>query len=361
MLKAGQPQHTGQPAHAGQPPKTALPLETVLFCVFTLIALAVIALTQLGLPVLLPPPVVQLVILGVLVGVLGLPHGALDPLIARRAGLWRRPLGFLGFNLGYIALVAAVVAVWILAPGPSLGFFLLISGIHFGADWNADRSLWLRIPPGLALLTLPAWAHHAEVAAIYRTLAGTDGVMIANLQNTLGPAALGVMLLGAVVAIRSKPHHALELLLAAALAALAPPLIFFVIYFCALHSVRHLTHGFRVGRAAGMMARSARFARLAVTAGPAASTGRGAFLGPVASARRAISWPIIIVVGYTLGPILAVAALWGSFGSVSLSDRMTQLVFIGLAALTVPHMVVVAAEARTEPPVRGIHLSKATP
>ena len=218
-VDAAPPQTTGRVS-------PALPPETVFFAALTLLALAVI-----GLRLPLPSPMVQVVVLAVLVGVLGLPHGALDPLIARRAGLWRRPLGFVGFNLGYLALVGAVVAVWFAAPGPSLVFFLVISGVHFGADWNAGCSLWLRIPPGLALLTLPAWVHHGEVAAIYRSLAGSDGVVIATVQSALGPAALSVMLLGAVVAVRSRPHQALELVLAAALAALAPPLVFFVIYF----------------------------------------------------------------------------------------------------------------------------------
>ena len=302
-----------------------VPLETLLFAVLTLLALSLIGL---GIP--LPPPSVQVVVLAVLVGGLGLPHGALDPLIARRAGLWRRPLGFVGFNLGYLLLVVAVVAVWFAAPGPSLAFFLLVSGIHFGADWNAGRSLWLRIPPGLALLTLPAWVHHDEVAAIYRTLAGSAGVVIATVQSALGLAALSAMLLGAAMVLRSHPHQALELVLTAALATFAPPLIFFVIYFCALHSVRHLTHGFRVERAES--ARRTSFARRAKGDEVAASD------------RRPVPWPVIITIVYTLGPILAVAALWSSFDAVSLGDRMTQLVFIGLAALTVPHMVVVAAE-----------------
>ena len=36
------------------------------------------------------------------------------------------------------------------------------------------------------------------------------------------------------------------LVLAATLAFVAPPLVFFVLYFCALHSARHLRHGFAV-------------------------------------------------------------------------------------------------------------------
>nr|WP_255525876.1 Brp/Blh family beta-carotene 15,15'-dioxygenase [Frigoribacterium sp. CG_9.8] len=254
---------------------------------------------------------VQIGVLGVLVATLGLPHGALDPLIARRAGLWKTPFGLAGFNLGYVAMVALVVGVWLVAPTASLIGFLLVSGIHFGADWNLGRSVVVRSFTGVGLLTLPAFAHHDEVAGIYRTLAGPGGVIVADVQTWLGPVAIAAMLLGAAFALRRRPTDALEILLAATLAIVAPPLVFFVLYFCALHSARHLRHGFAEERGGGRTA-------------------------------------ALILVVYTVVPIVAVGVLTAIFagdfapGGALAGDWIIRLVFIGLAALTVPHMVVIA-------------------
>ena len=280
--------------------------ETLLFSVAAIVAILGIALRMPA-----PPLPVQAAVLGVLVATLGLPHGALDPLIARRAGLWRTPLGFAGFNLGYLAIVALVVGVWLLAPTASLVGFLVVSGIHFGADWNGGRSVVLRSLTGVGLLTLPAFAHHDEVAGIYRTLAGTGGGVVADVQSWLGPAAIVAMLIGAALALRRRPTDALEILLATTLALVAPPLIFFALYFCALHSARHLRHGFAEERGSGRLA-------------------------------------VLITVAYTVVPIVAVGILTAVFvgdfaPGGSLADGwIIRLVFIGLAALTVPHMIVIA-------------------
>ncbi len=280
--------------------------ETLLFSVAAIVAILGIALRMPA-----PPLPVQAAVLGVLVATLGLPHGALDPLIARRAGLWRTPLGFAGFNLGYLAIVALVVGVWLLAPTASLVGFLVVSGIHFGADWNGGRSVVLRSLTGVGLLTLPAFAHHDEVAGIYRTLAGTGGGVVGDVQSWLGPVAIVAMLIGAALALRRRPTDALEILLATALALVAPPLIFFALYFCALHSARHLRHGFAEERGSGRLA-------------------------------------VLITVAYTVIPIVAVGILTAVFvgdfaPGGSLADGwIIRLVFIGLAALTVPHMMVIA-------------------
>jgi len=280
--------------------------ETVLFSVAAIVAVLGIALR---LPA--PPLPVQAAVLGVLVATLGLPHGALDPLIARRAGLWRTPLGFAGFNLGYLVIVVLVVGVWLLAPTASLIGFLVVSGIHFGADWNSGRSVVLRSLTGVGLLTLPAFAHHDEVAGIYRTLAGTGGGVVADVQALLGPVAIMAMLIGAALALRRRPTDTLEILLAATLALVAPPLIFFALYFCALHSARHLRHGFAEERGSGRLA-------------------------------------VLITVAYTVVPIVAVGILTAVFmgdfapGGSLAEGWIIRLVFIGLAALTVPHMLVIA-------------------
>ena len=287
------------------PRRRRVPVETLVFSSLALVTLAVV-----GLGVPMPSPTVQIVLLGILGGVLGLPHGALDPLIARRAGLWRTPLGFAGFNAIYTLVVVAVVLLWMVAPVLSLVAFLLVSALHFGSDWNADRSVGLRFLAGFGLLTVPALSHPDQVSAIYVVLAGDGGAVVASVQEWLGPIAVAGLLIAALVALRHRPSQSVEIVLATVLGLATEPLVFFVLYFCALHSFRHLKGGFQEERGGG---------------------------------RRTA----LVVAAYTVVPLLTVGVFLVTFGPGGvLSEQILQLVFIGLAALTVPHMMVVTYENR---------------
>lgn len=279
------------------------PVETALFGVVAGVAAVTYLAADPGVPL-----VVQTAVIAVLVAVLGLPHGALDPVVARRVGLWRTPAGLAGFTLAYLAVAAAVVGVWFIAPVLSLVAFLAISAAHFGGDWNADRPWPLRFMTGAGLLSLPALADRQAVADIYIVLAGERAADIATIQLNLAPLLLAGMIVAAAVAARRRPHEGLELVIAALLALTTPPLVFFIIYFCLLHSARHLREGFRDER--GTLPR-----RTTATI--------------VAAATAA---PLLVAVG-----VLAATTQPGA-----LDDRLLQVVFIGLAALTVPHMIVVA-------------------
>jgi len=250
---------------------------------------------------------VQIAAIAILAAVLGMPRGALDPLIARRLGLWRGLLSFGAFNLVYSGLSVAVVALWLVAPVPSLVLFLVVSAVHFGGDWMRDRSPAPRALAGAALLSLPAFRDEDAVAGLYTTLAGEGARSVAAAQAALGMPLLVLLLVLAVVAARRAPHEAVELGLVALLALTTPPLVFFIVYFCTLHSARHLREGFAEERE---------------------------------QPRRLTA---LVVVAYTLIP-LAVAAwfLAATATASTLDEQLLRVVFIGLAALTVPHMALVA-------------------
>ena len=78
----------------------------------------------------------QLLILGLLLAMTGLPHGAVDPAIARQADLWRGVPGLLKFSLGYLALSVAVVGVWFVLPELFIVPMLSFSAWHFSGDWQ---------------------------------------------------------------------------------------------------------------------------------------------------------------------------------------------------------------------------------
>lgn len=306
----------GAPSEAREP-RARIPFETRLFLPLALLTALAFLLADPE-----PPLIVQIAAIAILTAVLGMPHGALDPLIARRLGYWRAPLTFVAFNLVYIGVAAAVVCLWLLAPVPSLVAFLLISAAHFGSDWNRERPLALRFFTGAAMLSLPSLRDQDAVADLYVTLAGDGAGAVAAAQAALGPVLLAGLAGAAVIAARRAPHEAFELLGAAALALLAPPLMFFIVYFCALHSARHLREGFREEHGHG---------------------------------RRLT---LLVVAAYTLAPLaLAAAFLVGTAGTAALDEQLLRVVFIGLAALTVPHMALVTlgdrALRRTVPTKAG--------
>ncbi len=256
-------------------------------------------------------------VLAVAVVVAGLPHGALDPWVARQAGLWRTRWGLLAFNLAYLAIVAVVVAVWRVAPGPSLVLFLAISAWHFAGDWRHDLPPWARVAAGVALLALPAWRWPAEVRDAFTLLAGPQGGAIADGLGGAGPWFAAGMAAAVLVALRRSRATALELAAVAALALLLPPLVYFIVYFCALHSLRHL--------------------RLAAH-------------GADTRARRRMAGVALL---YTALTLLVAALAWpwlAAAGTTASAPEagLLKLVFIGLAALTLPHMLVVMASERAQ-------------
>ena len=260
-------------------------------------------------------------VLALAVAVTGLPHGALDPWVAWRIGLWRGRWGFVAFNVAYVGLAALVVMAWQLAPGLSLVVFLAISAWHFAGDWRQDLPGWARALAGLALLALPAWRWPGDVDASFALLAGADGSVIASWLAVASPwLAVGVAAV-ALLAQRRSRATAIELAAVAALALLLPPLVYFVVYFCALHSLRHL--------------------RIAVGEADASSR------GPIAG----------VALLYTVLTLVLAALVWPWLAAagtlVHTADaELLKLVFIGLAALTLPHMLVVMLSERAREKAR---------
>ena len=248
----------------------------------------------------------------------GLPHGALDPWVAWRAGLWRTPSGCAAFHVAYIAIAAAVVLIWQVAPGPSLALFLAISAWHFGGDWRDALNPWMRASVGAALLSLPAMAAPAEVSAIFTVLAGPDGGVLAGWLAIAAPWLAAAAAASALVALKRSTIAAVEIAVVAALAFLMTPLVFFLVYFCALHSPRHLR----------IAAQSADADRVRQMAG--------------------------VAVAYTVLTVVAAAIAWpwitaGIVAAASPQAPLLRLLFVGLAALTLPHMIVVMLSERRGP------------
>lgn len=246
----------------------------------------------------------NIIVSAAMILLLGMPHGAMDVALATRRSD-QNTLSFRAMFIGrYLGLAGMVMLLWWLYPGISLCLFLVISAAHFADDWKADFSLPQRLVLGIALLSFPAILYEQNLSHLFAWLVPTaDAVWIAHAQGwvalVIAPVAAGII----AVNIRKNRLAAAEAALVLALSIAATPLTFFVLYFCCLHSVRHLMDASRT---------------LGLTSLKSAA---------------AMGFP------YALAAILGVVgfALFALGGSVD--SNLFMCLFVGLAALTVPHML----------------------
>ncbi len=243
-------------------------------------------------------------VLALSTAVLGLPHGSLDTAVAKRYLHLDGTGRLLGFFAGYMALGALVLAIWWAAPNAALAAFLLYSAVHFADDVAVRLGRIGGTGYGLWILSLPVVFHPDQVIPLFEMLGASQGALIAAVAPwTLG---LGGLLLGSALLMR-REQRALsdwrDPLLLVAGAAVLHPLAYFIAYWCFLHSPRHLE------LAARDLGLNTWGERLRATA-------------PTTLATYA----------------LAIAAIPFLLGLPSDAVLM-RVIFIGLAALTVPHML----------------------
>jgi Brp/Blh family beta-carotene 15,15'-monooxygenase len=317
-------------------------------------AAAAASLTASAAGIAFPDPALttQLAVTAAAVALLGLPHGAVDHLYGRtRLAPRFGPAWPAVFAAGYLGLAALVVALWLVVPAVALIGFLALSARHFGIEDAAfapaaprtGRSPPLSgavVPPapriraaaeawarGALPVLLPVALHPAETGRLFAwLLPGTAPAGVAALLTAGQPAALALALalvLGvcAVAVVRRRPAVAAEVALLAAAFAVLPPLLGFALYFCLWHAPRH---SLRViaDHHPGRLARGlARFARSA------------AALTAATTAAAAFAWWLLAPAG---GP----------------GPAATQVLFIGLAALTLPHAVLHGGGPHQQPVAR---------
>jgi Brp/Blh family beta-carotene 15,15'-monooxygenase len=269
------------------------------------------------------PLALQLTVLALAVVVFGLPHGALDLALVRGAAQdsWLALVGAIGV---YLVVSAAVLAVWIAFPVAALLGFLAIAVIHFGLGDTEDRHGPQRavevIARGGFAGIAPLVFHPQTTRDLFALLVGpaSSGHLTAALAVMAPPAAwLWITCLMVAVLWRSLQRApgwlpaVAELLLTAAIFAVFHPLSAFLLYFCFVHSVRHISD---LG--------AARFPESAI---------------------RARRWLLLESLPFTLATVVLGAIAWFAFArTLDFDEAMMRVIFWGLSALTMPHMILTA-------------------
>lgn len=269
------------------------------------------------------PPVAQtqMIVAAALVALFGVPHGALDWWCGQRLerqeiGEWR-PVSFV---VGYSVLAVLFGLVVYLAPVAALGLFLAMTVYHFGAEDVRGRgepvSVLSVTAAGLLPLVAPTVVWPEAVAQVFAAMTGvSEFAMRAQLMGAAPVLTLGYGLL--LLFDRLRPGRKLftlvEIGAIVALYALLPPLLAFTAYFCLLHAPRHTLHI--------------------------------AALADAASLRRALGQIMptaIAITALTIALGLGAAILMFEL-SQNLFASLAIVMFWGLAMLTVPHVLLLAA------------------
>ena len=201
------------------------------------------------------PMKIQLMYFAIMIGTTGIPHGALDHVIAKTNAISNGQTFSIQQFLGrYVLAILLYSAAWIFFPGISLIIFLLISAWHFGetdlsnADdtrpWNLSRLLW-----GTLVLMLILLSHFEETASVVIRI--TQGSEIA--QKILGHVKTNGLIYFIVVAslffaaaafansknkIRITGQYTINLIAILLLCSQLPLLPAFALYFGGWHAIR---------------------------------------------------------------------------------------------------------------------------
>ena len=243
---------------------------------------------------------------------IGLPHGAFDGAIANHLGAGRSLAEAAKFITSYCAAAGLVIVIWIMFPAVTLTLFLIISMIHFGRGDASAQSrpvfmMQVLLHGGLAIFGI-IYFQQSSVVPLFEALTNGDSnlpILTSNIMVPVMGLTAGVY---SLMAFRDSSLRArfAEFVLLAVVFAFLPPLVSFALYFCIIHTGRHMRRIWHV------LASSS---------------------SPVGLYKQAA--------GFTLASWLAggMAFIWLETGN--LDAALLQVVFIGLAALTVPHMILV--------------------
>jgi len=256
----------------------------------------------------------------------GIPHGAVDHIVAARlyglSSSWRDQARFYGF---YLAMMAIYGGLWFVAPAWCLAAFLLMTMYHFG---QADLAYWslspvaarvLYLSRGLLLVGLPIAAFPGVVDPIFDAIAGvepsawpyvaTHGLTVCAVLVTQHV----VLLLAMVVAAAERPDGwTREFVNTAALSGLfltVHPLVAFAVYFGLWHSLGHILELVRFFNRTGEPTSLPGFYRKAAL--------------------------------YTVISFVGLGILYAATQSFGLEDQMVALLFILISVMTLPHMIIV--------------------
>ena len=259
-----------------------------------------------------------------LILIVGVSHGSLDHLKGKKLLKLFNIKSTYIFYITYILISAVVVVTWILLPSITLIVFLIIASYHFGKEDTHflinNRSYFTQLLyffKGLLIILAPLTFHFQETIAIFKLLLIDNEVFYSTLdfieKNNIIQKGIVFSFLSSVILLLKNFEKKKFLIFFDYFSILTlnlylTPLIAFTIYFCFLHSIRHSIS-------------------LAIELDPdSVVNGFRLFV------KKAL--PLTI-----LTAVFSFIALYLLSYSNNLDGAILKIIFIGLASLTFPHIL----------------------
>ncbi len=251
----------------------------------------------------------------------GISHGAMDNYKANKILKIYKINNKIIFYLIYTLISLLVIIFWFFFSSLTLLVFLLLASYHFGREdtsflnaGNSNFDQLFYLTKGSLIIFAPLFFHIDETLKIFEVLLINDKVLFfIKDQHWIINVCLGLGALGYLYFIFKNRFKDFEILLLDILSILIlnfvfSPLIAFTIYFCFLHSIRHIISiSYELNQ-------------------NSFSNGAKMFI------KKALPLTILTALLY----LLSVVYLSNSYG---LNDVIIQVIFIGLASLTFPHIL----------------------
>ena len=247
----------------------------------------------------------------------GISHGAMDNYKANKI----LKINKIIFYLIYTLISLLVIIFWFFFASLTLLVFLLVASYHFGKEdtsflniGNSNFDQFFYLIKGSLIIFAPLFFYIDETLKIFEVLLINDEVLFfIKDQHWIVNICLGLGILGYLYFVFKNRFKDFEILLLDILSILIlnfvfSPLVAFTIYFCFLHSIRHIISiSYELNQ-------------------NSCSDGAKMFI------KKALPLTILTALLY----LLSLVYLSNSYG---LNDVIIQIIFIGLASLTFPHIL----------------------
>ncbi|RZO62666.1 MAG: hypothetical protein EVA75_02245 [Candidatus Pelagibacterales bacterium] len=248
---------------------------------------------------------------------LGISHGALDHIKGKKLLKILNYKSTSTFYIFYIFIVASVIILWLLFPKILLLFFLIVASFHFGKEdsefidskSNLDLIYFFK---GSLVITAPLLFHKNETLNIFDNL-NFDISQSSFISNEFLYLFIAISLVANIIISLNKQMDIKSLLLMDFISILLlnyflNPILAFTVYFCFLHSIRH---SFKLSNELNKKNFIKGFKEFLIKA-----------------------MPLTI-----LTAILFLISLFFLNNYYFLDNAISKVIFIGLASLTFPHIL----------------------
>ena len=247
---------------------------------------------------------------------IGISHGSLDYIKGKKLIKYFGYKSMSIFYLGYLFIGIVTILIWLAFPKLLLILFLIIAAFHFGKEdsefINQKKNFELiYFFKGSLIITSPLFFHKEQTILIFETL----NFNISNnliISNEILFVLILLSLISGIILALNKSIEAKSLLLMDYLSILIlnyflTPIIAFTIYFCFLHSIRHSISLIR-------------------------ELNKNLKKGLPVFIKKALPLTILTIFGYVVS--ISILNNYNEF-----NETIYRVIFIGLASLTFPHIL----------------------